>query len=80
MTQIKVTYHPTHWLWGCGMMECQHPEIIVEETEVDTMDNNGEHTTYPSLLAYCADCDECIEDYDFIDKGRYGGKEYEDVI
>lgn len=34
-------------------------EIIVEDTEVDTLDGRGEHTTYPSSVYVCGGDQGC---------------------
>lgn len=48
----------------CGASwECTHPSYHEEDHEVDTLDSKGEHTTYPTKILVCDDCEvDCTED------------------
>lgn len=48
----------------CGSSwSCTHPSFHEEDHEVDTLDSKGEHTTYPTKILVCDDCEtDCTED------------------
>lgn len=69
------------WILEDETFYCQHDEDInIEETEVDTLDYRGEHTTYTAPIAICGDpdCDQVIEDYVFDYEDDCEPMEYED--
>lgn len=49
---------------GCGSSwSCSHLSYHEEDHEVDTLDSKGEHTTYPTKILVCDDCEvDCTED------------------
>lgn len=62
---VKVVPSAT-WEWEGGAFYCTHDEgVELETVEVDTM-RQGEHDTYETTLAFCADPDCGEEQPDYI--------------